>query len=536
MKKSFIFATMAAAALFAGCSSNDDLTSNPGGDVINPNTEQVAIKIGVAQAVSTGMRGTGTVGGVADIANGTDGYTAGADNIWAGQLINVYMFEKVTDANQKLTLAKDGQNASLYENTAMYTPGSADNKIPDMGAEAFTNFGEAMIKTGKIQYWPLNGNYDFFGYHGDDAVTAVNPVQDGDIVTAYKADFTIDGSQDLMSTKAAPTTDDTALPGYEASKIYSASMARKNIQPNLTFNHLLTRLTFNIKAGNDEAAGVKITGYKDGNTDKTIAEYNDAVATSQDVSGWTAVKAQTDPTTDAYTGVKVSKIEILSKKTGKMLVAWIADPTDKIEWDAETTNNAAYMTLKARSTAAGDIYGYIKKDRSGSIITAAAWNDITNADEKASYEPFYNPNKALVDLTPIAPGYNPGGATDEEKFIKTKVGESLIVSLPITATVDSTDPLNEVFSDVADNNVDNEAYYIARVTLTQKVRDNWNNDNLVEKSNSMVVKIPLPAGKTKFEINNSYNVNLTLYGFERIIVNTTLEAWKYGGEIDVIGE
>ena len=321
MKKSFIFATMAAAALFAGCSSNDDLTSNPGGDVINPNTEQVAIKIGVAQAVSTGMRGTGTVGGVADIANGTDGYTAGADNIWAGQQIKVYMFEKVTDANQKLTLAKDGQNVSLYENTAMYTPGSADNKIPDMGAEAFTNFGEAMITTGKIQYWPLNGNYDFFGYHGDDAVavTAVNPVQDGDIVTAYKADFTIDGSQDLMSTKAAPTTADTELPGYEASKIYSASMARKNIQPNLTFNHLLTRLTFNIKAGNDEAAGVKITGYKDGNVDKTIADYNAAVAASQDVSGWTAVKAQTDPTTAAYTGVKVSKIEILSKKTGKML-------------------------------------------------------------------------------------------------------------------------------------------------------------------------------------------------------------------------
>ena len=536
MKKSFIFATMAAAALFAGCSSNDDLTSNPGGDVINPNTEQVAIKIGVAQAVSTGMRGTGTVGGVADIANGTDGYTAGADNIWAGQQIKVYMFEKVTDANQKLTLAKDGQNVSLYENTAMYTPGSADNKIPDMGAEAFTNFGEAMITTGKIQYWPLNGNYDFFGYHGDDAVavTAVNPVQDGDIVTAYKADFTIDGSQDLMSTKAAPTTADTELPGYEASKIYSASMARKNIQPNLTFNHLLTRLTFNIKAGNDEAAGVKITGYKDGNVDKTIADYNAAVAASQDVSGWTAVKAQTDPTTAAYTGVKVSKIEILSKKTGKMLVAWIADPTDKIEWDAETTN-AAYMTLKARSTAAGDIYGYIKKDRSGSIITAAAWAALAGA-EKASYEPFYNPNKALVDLTPIAPGYNPDGATDEEKFIKTKVGESLIVSLPITATVDSTDPNNEAFSDVADNNGDNEAYYIARVTLTQKVRDNWINDNLVEKSNSMVVKIPLPAGKTKFEINNSYNVNLTLYGFERIIVNTTLEAWKYGGEIDVIGE
>jgi hypothetical protein len=253
------------------------------------------------------------------------------------------------------------------------------------------------------------------------------------------------------------------------------------------------------------------------------------VAASQDVSGWTAVKAQTDPTTDAYTGVKVSKIEILSKKTGKMLVAWIADPTDKIEWDAETTN-AAYMTLKARSTA--DIYGYIKKDRSGSIITAAAWDAIADADEKASYEPFYNPNKALVDLTAIAPGYNPDGATDEEKFIKSKVGESLIVSLPITATVDSTDPLNEVFSDVEDN----EAYYIARVTLTQKVRDNWNNNDLVDKSNSMVVKIPLPAGKTKFEINNSYNVNLTLYGFERIIVNTTLEAWKYGGEIDVIGE
>ena len=30
MKKSFIFATMAAAVLFAGCSSSDDLASNPG--------------------------------------------------------------------------------------------------------------------------------------------------------------------------------------------------------------------------------------------------------------------------------------------------------------------------------------------------------------------------------------------------------------------------------------------------------------------------------------------------------------------------
>ena len=270
MKKYFIFAAIATAGLFASCSSSDDITAN---DVQNPIEDpdaRQAIRLNLATPTMT-TRGTGTVGGV-----GKDGdaNTHHSTNVWAGQSINVFMFTKSDTYATTLNLTEnpdyDDQAAAttalgrqyLYNNLEMITPGSADNKIDGMGATANTNNGEAMIEDGTINYYPPAGNYDFFGYHVDGANGTAEVDNTTDAENLWTIPFTIDGTQDLMSTKAeltaaqAATMDAVTTATSDRSKdYYSAYAARKNVHPTLNFNHLLTRLQFSVKAGNDKAAG-----------------------------------------------------------------------------------------------------------------------------------------------------------------------------------------------------------------------------------------------------------------------------------------
>lgn len=305
MKKYFIFAAIATAGLFASCSSSDDITSS---DVQNPIEDadaRQAIRLNLATPTMT-TRGTGTVGGVG---TGTETNTHYSTNVWAGQTINVFMFNKgdataavlyanvdeynadhdpdidaaafaalTTEQKTKtpasaggttlnLTEAHDPTAAAnsapvyLYDNQKMITPGSAENLIPGMDASLAK--GEAMIEDGTINYYPPKGNFDFFGYHADDAVTgAVDKTTAA--TSLWTVPFTINGTQDLMSTKAALTGDENTS-GTQAyimanatnhtTDYYSAYAARKEVHPTLTFKHLLTRLQFSVIAGNKSAAG-----------------------------------------------------------------------------------------------------------------------------------------------------------------------------------------------------------------------------------------------------------------------------------------
>ena len=260
MKKLFIFAAIATAGLFASCSSSDDIAVNDQTPVQTTDDLQ-AIRLNLATPGMMATRGTGTVGGVG---TGT--------NVWAGQSINVFMFTKTAattnpdadpatqlvltenaDYDNTAAISADNQQY-LYDNLEMITPGSADNKITNMGATANVSSGEAMIKTGNINYYPAAGNFDFFGYHIDGANTAAVDKTTA-ATTLWTVPFTIDGTQDLMSTKAELTADQIAEVGATYKDYYSAKAARKGVQPTLTFKHLLTRLQFSVKAGNDEAAG-----------------------------------------------------------------------------------------------------------------------------------------------------------------------------------------------------------------------------------------------------------------------------------------
>ena len=237
MKKIFYVAAAFLAAGFVSCSQND------GNDVQGPASDLVPIHFNVGngrvniEQKAPATRGTGAVGDV-----------AGDNNIWRGEELNVYMFEKGT-----LALAKDltGDGSDLFNNAVILAP-TAD-------AASAT----AEISTQK--YYPMQGQFDFFAYHADNAAK-------GDVVVAddvYTLPVAIDGSQDLMVAKAALTDAQQAmLPAAKADNYYSAYSARQGVNPNFLFKHILTRITFEVKAAtaNEEDVVIEAIEIEDANT------------------------------------------------------------------------------------------------------------------------------------------------------------------------------------------------------------------------------------------------------------------------------
>jgi hypothetical protein len=493
MKKYFMFVAVAAAGMLASCSS-DSLTAGSDPKIEPTQEERVPIQLSVASPsidVARGeTRGTGTVGGVG----------AGA-NVWEGQTINAFMFVKGS-----LTPALEDENDAtsfFYKDLEMITPGTADNLItpaPD------ATKGEAMITDGTIKYYPANGNFDFFGYHGDDATGALDVSADPWVVP-----FTINGSQDLMSTKAAPLTwteldatqkskfgdSDTYDAFVTAGKFYSASAARKLIQPVLKFDHLLTRLSFVVKAGDDEAAGWNGTAQVPANA------------------------------------VTVNSIEVESKTTGDMAVAWIETPTNMINWGAATAylplkeRPTYYVTLTPAITLSDAEYGalpfYYKTADPTVRISPAEWGALpvadpgTGADWQGNYTSLNvgqctaiaatPANYNLTNLTPTYPTVTPAGGgsyTADE----TPIGEALIVAPSTTG-------------------------YNMKVKISQLVPQNWTGTPApAVKYQDYNLPIPAPAGG--FLANTSYKVVLTVYGFKRIQVTTMITPWdEYGTAIEV---
>lgn len=277
--KKMLFMALAAAGMLSACSNNDDIAG------VNANIDESAkqqIQLGVSSA-TVNTRGTGTVG---DMENS-------ADNVWAGQYLWVYMLEKgsmkVAQYYDPATAGAVPTGADIFNNTLFTAP------KPAAGATGVAT-GVASTFDGTIAYYPVTGNSDFWGYRVDDAANADpttaptvnlcdnnNNVATGEAATRRVVDITIDGSQDIMAGKAE--LDPNTLPeGARHEDYFSAYSARKGVQPNIKFNHLLSRLTFNVKAGDESAAG---------NGDNTEA-------------------------------VKINKVTVKSKVNGKLVVAHTA--------------------------------------------------------------------------------------------------------------------------------------------------------------------------------------------------------------------
>lgn len=287
MKKLFLMGAVASLGLLASCSSDDDLSTGGNG---KDGLQQIKIGMGVQANVAT--RGTGTVGAVGE-----------KENTWAKQTVNVYMLNKGT-----LDLAKFGEDP-IYENTVLTTP--ADN-----ASGIATELVEGVAQ---YKYYPTTKTaFDFWGYRLDDANDTTATDQDGSATAAaIKSNkfvpyisgdslligFKIDGTQDIMAGKAVPTDEEITKCGG-ADNIYSAFAARRDVQPNIKFEHLLSRLNFQVLAGaestTDDNTGVKVTGItvKSKATGKLVIAYKGAAA-FENVSDQLIVDKYENPETEA---------------------------------------------------------------------------------------------------------------------------------------------------------------------------------------------------------------------------------------------
>lgn len=226
MKKLFLMGAVASLGLLASCSSDDDLSTGGKNDL-----QQIKIGMGVQTTVGA-TKGTGSVGSVGE-----------ANNKWAGQAINIYMFNKGT-----LDLAKWDDGIAIYDNAKFNAPTAAST-------------GLATAADHSVKYYPTQSSFDFWGYRLDDAIQGEPAVSDDG--TKQEIGFELNGSQDIMVGKATPDEEDLAKCADET-KIYSAYAARRDVQPDIVFKHLLSRLVFSVTGGNQDACndtyGVKVTG------------------------------------------------------------------------------------------------------------------------------------------------------------------------------------------------------------------------------------------------------------------------------------
>ena len=461
MKKYFMFAAVVTAGMLASCSS-ESLTGSDPESPTPAQEELVPIQIGVSNNLSAKLqtRGAGTVGDI------EDGTTSAEESHWQGEKVNIYMFEKGT-----LNLAKDGENNTIYDHTLLTTPNTGVS----------TGIAQEITVAGLIKhkYYPVTGNYDFWGYYADDAATA-DPTINGQ--TDVTVPFKINGTQDLMVAKAVPTADQATIIGgwTEPERFYSAFAARKDIQPEMKFNHLLTRLTFSILAGNNVARGFKELNPGAGN--------------------WAL------PTTGKYTGVFVKSIKVKSKETGKIVAAY----TGAEKSTSQLINFDTYV-----GTVDDDYSDYVWFNLMGK----------RNADDPTQLDPLYDGTVIFDGPTPNIETYldlAPGNADNFAKIIwpqqidpdlANSVGGALLVST--------------------------ESSYIMEIELGQYYLDL---EDPVDASNNQykviysILKKPIALTSGSFQQGYSYNVMVTLYGIEEIQIKTTLASWQQGDNIEIVGD
>lgn len=230
--RKFPYLAMVVAALLCSCSDGDDSGSTDYSSSSVEATQLVPIQLGIQNSNSVFVRGTGTVGDT----------LGSVKNIWQAQRLKVYMLHK-----DSIGLVKDLQGKSIYDNVEFYAPGMVETDGNHGGL--FTGITDAANDStirplnDTVKYYPLNGNFDFYGYRLDGADTAaVNFNVDNDITVGFK----INGTQDIMVAKAVPSATDITKLGTGPQRYFSSYAARRGVHPNLKFRHLLTRLSFNV--------------------------------------------------------------------------------------------------------------------------------------------------------------------------------------------------------------------------------------------------------------------------------------------------
>lgn len=174
--KKHLFIAFAAAGLLASCSSNDDDFNAPGGNQsgINEN-DPVEILLGVGTKANVTTKGTGSVG--------ADHNELNSLNLWNNELVNVYMF------NQGTFDLASGDEGVIFDNATFRTPdGLASGQARHMDKVISDPTWDYDTEGYKRNYYPMNGNFDFWAYRVDDAN------QKPQTTTTSTTTYTLDGN------------------------------------------------------------------------------------------------------------------------------------------------------------------------------------------------------------------------------------------------------------------------------------------------------------------------------------------------------
>ena len=439
MNKKFYFGLVATAALFASCSSDDLSVNEARQDVLNGDG-RAPIELLLSSPSST-TRGTGTVGGMAATDTSTD-----PNNKWGGQTFKVSMFKK---NSLEYALSDPAVTTSYIYKDAVFTAPNELAGVPGgtPAMEVTSTESGGLIVESKVSYFPQEGNFDFWAYRTDGAEGNNEPAVSG---TSMVLDFTIDGSQDIMTSKAVPNVSENNInpetgigdgtygtKEVPAGRIFSAYSVRRDVKPMLKFQHQLARIAFKVKGSKDLC-------------DKSADPTDNTATVANDLA------------------VKVTAIKLKSLATGKLHVAYTADPANGIiEW---TEGSEAVMSLKQRGVtyttpatvewfscntayktftstadpsktvifnAASTVYTSKATDtNTGLPLTANAVIASAATNLASCWIPIIvsNPSGAqtsvnanLVDLEPVAPIWNTSAGTEGAAYA-TPVGEALLVA------------------------------------------------------------------------------------------------------------
>ncbi len=485
--KKFLFAMIATAGLLASCSSSDESVADS--NVQPPTDDREAISFRMGSLHTT--RGTGTVGGV----------QGAADNVWAGQTFQVYMLDKGT-----LQISKDEDGNALFQGRTLTTPNVLAGVSANVAAKdivATSNNG--LTVTEQIHYYPLKGSFDFWAYRMDGSENSINE-------STMKSNFTIDGSQDIMVSKATPygctqtgsTWTSPTSKTVEEDYIFSTYAARRDVDPVFNFQHLLTRLQFEVTADKDWC------NWTADPTDKTITQYND-------------------------TAVYIKSIAIQSLSQGDLTVAYMGSaPANLIDWN---TSSQAYLNLKQRDTGTNPI----NMDLVALQKIAPLWNTTTDAAyetrvgealivaPQVSYQMVMTlvqqkPDQIITEYYSVAVTFM--GTT---YYFQGKAEDYQYYQAWLNAGCPTSGGIYDNFAawvvtgkTAADGIVVKNGQPVIETVLTTKA---------VEYPQTITLKSPVP--EDGFEAGKTYTVKIKLYNVEQMEFHTVLNGWTDGGNVNV---
>ncbi len=486
MKKNYFFIAALAIGMMSSCTNEIieevELPSLPD-QVIDEGSTRMAIELGISMPeASVSTRGTGSVGSIVE-----------ADNQWNSQELGILMFKKGT-SDEALEILNDagepyaeGEAPTVLDGVKFVAPAAGENS--NGGLIRMIN------EDGNIQakYYPMTGAYDFYGYHiddialEDDALVATGAVASDDLSIQLQG-LVIDGTQDILAAKTK-AVDDTNYPNANwtvlngvtnvENRYFSSWAARNDVQPILDFQHMLTRLTFTIEAGSPEAAE---NYYATWNVSEETQdpETGETSTTERTESGWLSnsiwinsngvVDNQvTEPTS---TAVEIYEIEVL-------------DVVNTM--DLDITN----LEVIADSEAALDTFQLKSVNVDATEIPAQ-----------------------LIDLVAEAPANYAADASnyDESYPQTTPIGESMMIYPGVTEIK-------------------------MNIYLSQWVVDTENPETgeplTYKQKKTVLPAVAKLVDNAAYEAGTSYNINLKVYGFQRIEVYAALTAWENGGNIEV---